>query len=80
MIEIFRHGCTLEIVIGANHHRQEYRKHLRRLGAEVEPSGGASLQATWPTEAKASSAQRLLTMTAEKGVFDHNEDNAHAAR
>jgi hypothetical protein len=80
MIEIFRHGCTLEIVIGANHHRQEYRKHLRRLGAEVEPSGGASLQATWPTEAKASSAQRLLTMTAEKGVFDHNEDTAHARR
>ena len=80
MIELFRHGCTLEIVIGTNHHRQEYRRHLRRLGAEVKSPGGGSLQARWPTEAKASSVQRLLTMTAGTGAFDHNEDRAHAAR
>jgi len=80
MIELFRHGCTLEILVPLNDRRQEYRRHLRRLGAEVESSGGASLRAKWPTEAKASSAQRLLTMTAEKGVFDHNEDTAHARR
>jgi hypothetical protein len=80
MIELFRHGCTLEIIVPLNDHRQEYRRHLRRLGAEVEPSGGASVQATWPTKAKASSAQRLLTMTAERGAFDHNTETAHAAR
>jgi hypothetical protein len=80
MIELFRHGCTLEIIVPLNDHRQEYRRHLRRLGAEVEPSGSGSLQARWPTEAKASSAQRLLTMTAEKGIFDHNEDTAHKRR
>ena len=80
MIEVFRHDRTLEIIVPLNDRRQEYRRHLRRLGAEVESSGGASVQATWPTEAKASSVQRLLTMTAEKGVFDHNEDTAHARR
>ena len=80
MIEVFRHDRTLEIIVPLDDRRQEYRRHLRRLGAEVESSGGASVQATWPTEAKASSVQRLLTMTAEKGVFDHNEDTAHARR
>jgi len=80
MIELFRHGRTLEIIVPLNDRRQEYRKHLRRLGAHVESSGGASLQARWPTEAKASSVQRLLTMTAERGAFDHNADTAHARR
>jgi len=80
MVELFRHGCTLEIIVPLSDRRQEYRRHLRRLGADVESSGGGSLQATWPTEAKASSAQRLLTMTAEKGAFDHNTDTAHARR
>ena len=80
MIELFRHDCTLEIIVPLNDRRREYRRHLRRLGAHVESSGGASLQATWPTEAKASSAQRLLTMTAERGAFDHNADRAHVAR
>jgi hypothetical protein len=79
MIELFRHDCTLEILVPLNDRRQEYRKHLRRIGAEVESSGGSSLRATWPTKAKASSAQRLLTMTAGMGAFDHNADTTHAA-
>jgi hypothetical protein len=80
MIEVFRHDCTLEIIVPLHDRRQEYRRHLRRLGAEVKSPGGGSLQARWPTEAKASSVQRLLTMTAETGAFDHNEDTAHARR
>jgi len=80
MIELFRHGRTLEILVPLNDRRQQYRRHLRRLGAEVEASSGASLRATWPTKAKASSVQQLLTMTAGTGAFDHNEDTAHGRR
>ena len=79
MIELYRYGCTLEILVPLNDRRQQYRRHLQRLGAEVESSGGSSLRATWPTEAKASSAQQLLTMTAGMGAFDHNADTTHAA-
>jgi hypothetical protein len=79
MIELFRHGCTIELIVPVSERRQEYRKHLQRIGADVESSGGGSLQARWPTEAKASSAQKLLTMTARTGAFDHNTETAHAA-
>lgn len=80
MIELFRHDCTLEIIVPVNEQREKYRTHLQRLGADVQSSGGASLRARWPTEAKACSAQRLLTMTADRGAFDHNAERAHAAR
>ena len=80
MVELFRHGRTLEILVPLNERRQQYRRHLRRLGAEVEASGGASLRAIWPTKAKARSVQQLLTMTAGTGAFDHNAETSHAAR
>jgi len=79
MIELFRHDCTLELVVPTDSRREQYRTHLQRLGAEVQSSGGASIRARWPTEAKASSAQKLLTMTARTGAFDHNTETAHAA-
>jgi hypothetical protein len=79
MIELFQHGATLEIIVPLNDRREEYRAHLQRLGAEVQSSGGASLRATWPTAARASSVQELLCMTADTGAFDHNADTGHAA-
>jgi inactivated superfamily I helicase len=80
MIELYRHGCTLEIIVPLTDRRERYRTHLQRLGAEVQSSGGASLRATWPTAARARSAQELLCMTAETGAFNHNADTGHAPR
>lgn len=79
MIELYRHGCTLEIIVPLNDRREKYRTHLQRFGAEVESSSGGSLRATWPTAARARSAQELLCMTADTGAFDHNADAGHVA-
>jgi hypothetical protein len=79
MIELYRHGSVLELIIPLHDRLEEYRMHLRRLGAEVESSCGGSLRATWPTAARARSAKELLCMTADTGAVDHNGTTGYAA-